>query len=578
MNSSEGFGKQNNTESFEEEFERRTAELEEQRQEFYKKRGVRQHRTRDEEHLAIYKARTAAKSSQERRLRGEGVFRRTGRLIKGLGEARRSMSGKEWYTAERRKAEYAAVFRDAWQPVCVGAEAAVDTGWSFLQRFASDLWDIVLFIADLFIAGWYYLGSIALFIWDLLWDFRLILDRYKHLLFGVFVAGVSTVAVGAVLISSMTAYEYSYHGRVLGRTKTQEAVFETIEALGDKLSEASGANVSLDVERDIEFTKVYGFGQDIDSREDILTTITYMKDLQVEAYSIVIDGSEKVILEDEQTAQRILDSIKNDFTPAASGVEYVSVDFVEDVEIAPVDALLGDIWNAGDAKQYMEVGAINVPEGYMSHPMLTVATTENYTYTEDIPYGTTYINNSNMYADEKELLTAGIYGQNQIVAEVKRVNGQEVERQTISTTKIADPVDEVIYVGTKSLPVRTGTGSFIYPLKTYTLTSRFGMRWGRMHTGVDLAASTGTKIHAADGGTVTFAGWKGSYGYLIIIDNGGLFETYYAHCSSLNVSAGDQVYQDQIIGEVGSTGNSTGPHCHFEIRYKGEPQNPLDYL
>ncbi len=580
MEHSEEFGKQNTAESFEEEFARKTEELERKRQEYYKKRGERLHRHRDEEHLAVYKARTAAQSVAPpvRRPRGEGIIKRTVRLIRGLRETRRGMAGKEWYTAERRRAAYAEVLRDAWQPVCDAAEDAVDTAWDFLSRFASDLWLCLLFIADMFIAAWYYLGSIALFLWDLIWDFRLWLEKRKRTLFSIFVAGVSTVALGAVIISSMTAYEYSYHGRKLGITKTEEAVYETIEALGDKLSEASGANVSLDVERDIGFNKIYGFNLEIDSREDILTVLTYMKDLQVQAYAILIDGQQKVILEDENTAKRILNSIKNDFTPPSEGVEYTSIDFLEDVEIQEVDALLGDIWNAGDAKSYIEVGATNVPAEYVSNPMLTVATTELYTYTEDIEYGTQYVKNSNMYLDEKELKSPGVVGKNQIVAEVRRVNGEEIDSQMVSVTQVVDPVDEVYYIGTKSLPVRSGSGTFLAPLTSYTLSSTFGMRWGRMHKGVDLAASTGTKIHAADGGTVTYSGWMGSYGYLVIIDHGGLYETYYAHCSKLLVSVGDAVYQDQVIAEVGSTGNSTGPHCHFEVRYKGEPQNPLDYI
>ena len=75
-----------------------------------------------------------------------------------------------------------------------------------------------------------------------------------------------------------------------------------------------------------------------------------------------------------------------------------------------------------------------------------------------------------------------------------------------------------------------------------------------------------------------FAGWKGSYGYLVIISHGGLFETYYAHCSKILVSVGENVYQGQNIALVGSTGYSTGPHCHFEVRYNGTPNNPLNYL
>ncbi|MBR6025903.1 MAG: M23 family metallopeptidase, partial [Firmicutes bacterium] len=105
-----------------------------------------------------------------------------------------------------------------------------------------------------------------------------------------------------------------------------------------------------------------------------------------------------------------------------------------------------------------------------------------------------------------------------------------------------------------------------------------GWRWGRQHKGIDLANSTGTKIYAADGGVVTFAGWENGYGYVVKIDHGGLYETVYAHCSKIIVSQGEKVYQGQNIALVGSTGNSTGPHLHFEIWYNKNYKDPEDYL
>lgn len=99
-----------------------------------------------------------------------------------------------------------------------------------------------------------------------------------------------------------------------------------------------------------------------------------------------------------------------------------------------------------------------------------------------------------------------------------------------------------------------------------------------MHNGVDLAAPTGTKIYATDGGTVTYSGYKGSFGYMIIINHGGNYESYYAHCSKLLVKKGDKVFQGQNIALVGNTGRSTGSHLHFEIRYLGNPKNPFNYI
>ena len=113
------------------------------------------------------------------------------------------------------------------------------------------------------------------------------------------------------------------------------------------------------------------------------------------------------------------------------------------------------------------------------------------------------------------------------------------------------------------------------------ISSRFGVSSRirkSLHTGLDIAASSGTPIKAASGGKVTFAGRKGSYGNLIVITHNNGVQTYYGHCSKINVTAGTKVSQGQVIGNVGSTGNSTGPHLHLEIRVNGIAYNPQNYL
>ena len=110
------------------------------------------------------------------------------------------------------------------------------------------------------------------------------------------------------------------------------------------------------------------------------------------------------------------------------------------------------------------------------------------------------------------------------------------------------------------------------------ISSRFGGRSRGLHTGLDVATSMGTPVKAAASGLVTYAGYKGSYGYLVVIDHGDGIQTYYAHCSKLYVSAGESVSQGQVISAVGSTGNSTGPHLHIEVRVNGVAKNPQNYL
>jgi murein DD-endopeptidase MepM/ murein hydrolase activator NlpD len=110
------------------------------------------------------------------------------------------------------------------------------------------------------------------------------------------------------------------------------------------------------------------------------------------------------------------------------------------------------------------------------------------------------------------------------------------------------------------------------------VTSGFGMRWGRMHTGIDIAVPTGTPVHASASGTVVYASWMSGYGYLVAIDHGNGLATAYAHNSSLLVSVGQRISQGQVISLSGSTGHSTGPHVHFEVRVNGVPVDPLQYL
>ena len=121
--------------------------------------------------------------------------------------------------------------------------------------------------------------------------------------------------------------------------------------------------------------------------------------------------------------------------------------------------------------------------------------------------------------------------------------------------------------------------SYAFPLKSYAyVSSEYGPRWGTTHTGIDFAAKAGTHIYSWRDGKVTFAGWSGGYGNFIIIDHGNGFVTRYAHCSKIAVTKGQTVSQGQIIGYVGTTGNSTGNHLHFEIKVNGRFVNPRNYL
>ena len=128
--------------------------------------------------------------------------------------------------------------------------------------------------------------------------------------------------------------------------------------------------------------------------------------------------------------------------------------------------------------------------------------------------------------------------------------------------------------GTDQTPSSAG---LIWPVQG-PVTSPFGWRWGRMHEGIDIGVPYGTPIHAAASGTIIYCGWEGGYGNLTVIDHGNNLATAYGHQSSIAVGCGQQVTQGQVIGYVGSTGHSTGPHLHFEVRVNGSPVDPMGYL
>jgi murein DD-endopeptidase MepM/ murein hydrolase activator NlpD len=126
-------------------------------------------------------------------------------------------------------------------------------------------------------------------------------------------------------------------------------------------------------------------------------------------------------------------------------------------------------------------------------------------------------------------------------------------------------------------PVKPGSGQLIWPVNG-PVVSPFGMRWGRLHAGVDIAVPSGTAIRAADSGTVALMGWVGGYGNYTCVQHTGSLSTCYAHQSSFATSNGASVSQGQVIGYVGCTGHCFGDHLHFEVRLNGSPVDPMGYL
>lgn len=489
-----------------------------------------------------------------------------------------------------------------WAKVCNGA-AGIITAHDKLQAIT----DRRAYIIHYHVAKWAH-------------EFRETLSEYRKTIIAYFI-GALLIAIGMVaLFDSCTGYEYSYNGRVLGIVKNQEDVVKVLDLVSEQLSAEHGSKITIEAGSDITFKNVVSVNKDVDDIDTVVKRLTYMRDMQAEAYAIYADGEIKVIVESREAAKAVLKAVQDVYLTDSKKTKYESVGFVENVQIKYFSTKLANISSLKSAKEKILTGGKGqitykvkkgdtISEICSKHdislsalkkmnkklkpdsihigqkivistaiPSLTVETVEVSTYTEKVKYKTKYKKTSSLYKDETQVSRSGVNGKRVVTARITRSNGDVTDRDILETETIKKPVSKIILKGTKPLPLRQGTGSFISPVSGYSLTSYFGYRWGRMHEGIDMACATGTTIRASDGGTVVYAGWYYGYGYMIEINHGGNMHTRYGHCSRLNVSVGEKVYQGQKIGEVGNTGNSYGSHCHFEVLKSGTPVNPLNYI
>ena len=205
-------------------------------------------------------------------------------------------------------------------------------------------------------------------------------------------------------------------------------------------------------------------------------------------------------------------------------------------------------------------------------PELSVVVREQTTYTEDYEAEVQYVDNPDKYVGDNTVIQEPQTGNRTVTAVVSYNNGTETGREIIKQQVNTEAVAKIVERGTKALP------TYIRPTTYGTLTSGYGARWGTIHKGIDWGVPVGTACRASRGGRVVSAGWSGGYGYCVVIDHGDGVRTRYAHLSSIKVSNGQYVEQGDVIALTGNTGDSTGPHIHFEIIVNGTAVNPANYL
>lgn len=422
------------------------------------------------------------------------------------------------------------------------------------------------------------------------------------------------------LFNHALGFQYAYNGKVLGYVKNQEDVIKVLDLVSDELSKEYGSNIQIDAKNDISFKTMVVLDKEIDDVDDVLQRLTYLSDMQAEAYGIYIDGKLFTICESQEAAKSVLKSVQQEYMVKDAKVVYESAGFKENVEVKKLDTKLVNINSIGKAKNAILTGGskeiayeikmgdtisgvcskydISYEELQRVNPQLdinnifpgdkviinkatsavTVMTTETGEYSEKVKYKTETRKADDMYVGSQRVIQKGANGKRVVKAKITRENGEIVKKDVLSTEMITAPVKKIVVKGTKPVPKTMPTGNLASPVYGYSLTSPFGWRWGRMHEGIDMACGTGTPIYAADGGTVVYSGWYSGYGMYIKIDHGGGRTTTYGHCSALYVSVGEKVYKGQHIAAVGNTGNSYGSHLHFEVRQNGSPQNPFNYI
>ena len=434
-----------------------------------------------------------------------------------------------------------------------------------------------------------------------------------------FLCGAMAIAAAATVLSLYTlGAQVTYDGQDLGIVSSRRAAEKVVAELEDVTRATTGdGGYTVDTALLTAETGVFP-RRELISDDEFEETLSDTLGVVDYAYVLYVDGEKVVATTRSGALEDLLEQLKLGYETA----DTVNAYFVEDVDIrqeyvessyvmnlgyiaeilnetkegeVTYTVTSGDSYYSIAEKYDLSVEALmKLNSGYdpkilrvgdvltisNAVPYLTVVNVERQRYVQDVPYQVEYTDDNSMYQGEYKVTSPGVYGKADMTANVTYINGEETEREVVASVTLSQPVTEQQLRGTKERPTWYPTGSFSWPC-TGILTSRFGYRsllGSTYHNGIDIGNSYGTSIYAADGGTVTYSGWMSGYGYLIIIDHGNGYQTYYGHNSSLTVSVGAKVHKGQLIARMGSTGRSTGNHCHFGIKLNGTFVNPLNYL
>lgn len=368
--------------------------------------------------------------------------------------------------------------------------------------------------------------------------------------------------------SAVPIYQVKSDGIIVGYVSDKNVVNDAYGKLKKEM------NIEYkDVEfpkTDIEYEKINDNNINLSSSDEIRSNLKNSLKIKVKAYKITLNNNEAGIIASKDIGKDILMDVgkyyveKNKITSE----NLISVDINTKSDYKEVSTEFSNVLSKEDAvKKIVQINYKN--------PLVEVVIKTREKEVEETPQDTIILSSDNLYLGDMKVVK-GSMGKAAFEKEVTYINQKKKDAKVVKEDVLVNSVNNVIYKGNKN-PITDGVAFLERPSRGI-ITSPYGARWGEVHHGVDIAANYGDPIGAALDGVVVEAGYNDIYGNTLILSHGNGIQTVYGHSSKLLVRVGDEVKKGQIIALAGSTGRSTGPHVHFELRNNGIAINPISYI